>query len=264
LYGGGLTRGDKILQGAPDGLAYHNLGTFFAKQGFTTVIADYRRVNDSAQGTGEDAVFPSGGEDLSLVVKYLAESLGGSEGKRELYLMGNSAGGLHLSTFLLFPQFLSQRQDLLDGKAGLKLKGAILLSVPLDFDTAQALRLEMQSNYWPLSLSPDSAVCQKEGNSSSDLQPRALLASLEKGKQPKAQGIPPVLLVEGEFDPEDEILGSMKRFRDTWASTFGSGDGLETLVIAGHNHISPPIALMSEEKADEWGKQVATWCKKQI
>src|SRR5258708_2147482 len=69
FYGGGLIRGDKIVPMILDGLLYHNLGTFFAKRGITTIVADYRRVN--SEFGGEDAVFPSGGDDVSLVMKWL-------------------------------------------------------------------------------------------------------------------------------------------------------------------------------------------------
>ena len=84
LYGGGLVAGDKIVPGVPDGLIYHNVGAFFAKKGIKTIIADYRRVNSDTGG--EDAVFPSGGDDLSLVLSFL-ESLE-PEKKKDVFIMG--------------------------------------------------------------------------------------------------------------------------------------------------------------------------------
>lgn len=64
FYGGGLVRGDKVIPGIPEGIIYRNLGAFFAKRGITTVVADYRRVN--SEFGGEDAVFPSGGDDVAV------------------------------------------------------------------------------------------------------------------------------------------------------------------------------------------------------
>jgi acetyl esterase/lipase len=54
FYGGGLVRGDKKLAAVAKGLMYHNLGTFFASRGITTLVPDYRRVN--SKDGGEDAV----------------------------------------------------------------------------------------------------------------------------------------------------------------------------------------------------------------
>jgi hypothetical protein len=71
LYGGGLTHGDKILTNIPQSLIYHNLGSFFALYGFTTVIPDYRRVDNPKAGTGEGAIYPSDGEDVATVLEWL-------------------------------------------------------------------------------------------------------------------------------------------------------------------------------------------------
>jgi acetyl esterase/lipase len=113
LHGGGFTQGDKILRSVPYGLVYHNLGAFFATRGFTTIIPDYRRVNSDIGG--EDAKYPSGGEDLSLVLKWLEESVLLRDRKRDAFIMGESAGGVHVATFLFNEEFLEQRRGLIDG-----------------------------------------------------------------------------------------------------------------------------------------------------
>lgn len=253
LYGGGLTRGDKILQVIPGGVVYHNLGTFFAKQGYTTVIPDYRRVNDAQAKTGEDAVFPSGGEDLSLVLDFLEKQENGS--KRDVYVMGNSAGGLHTSTFMLYSKFKEQRRKLMSGSGSLHLKGAIMMSVPCDFDTAAEGRMAMLSTYYPPKDSSEKSACK-------EYEPCGLLRGLDKDQSRSELGVPPFLQLEGELDPEDEILGSMTRFRQTWGQAFGD-EGIEVKLMEGHNHISPPMGLMSgEDKAEKWGHDVVAWMKK--
>jgi alpha/beta superfamily hydrolase len=94
FYEGGLTMGDKI---SPKfNLVYHNLGAFFASRGITTIIPDYRRVNSPFGG--EDAVFPSGAENVSLALKWVENF--NTSSKRNVFIMGNSAGGVHISTFL--------------------------------------------------------------------------------------------------------------------------------------------------------------------
>ncbi|KAG9239968.1 hypothetical protein BJ878DRAFT_431303, partial [Calycina marina] len=52
LHGRGSTCCGNILPMFPEGLVYHNMGTFFAQRGLNTIVADYRRVNDPEAGTG--------------------------------------------------------------------------------------------------------------------------------------------------------------------------------------------------------------------
>lgn len=266
FYGGGLTRGDKINRSIPDGLVYRNLGAFFAQRGYTTVIPDYRRVNattvieNKEVKTGEDAVFPSGGEDLSAAISWLQKSDLVSAGEsRDLFVMGNSAGGVHLSTYLFHGDFLDQRRALLEPDAVLKLRGAILLSVPMDSNDSPESRRDMISTYWPVSSFPVTRF-----------QPNSLLRNLAEGgksESPDMQGIPPLLALHGDLEP-DEIMGPMDRLAETWREVFGS-KGLEFLEMKGHNHLSPPYALMSNDKraadglaADQWGADVIAWMNK--
>lgn len=267
FYGGGLTGGDKVIP-APglEGLVYHNLGTFFATQGYTTVVADYRRANDSAAHTGEDAVFPSGGDDLAAVISWLQTSEYVSAGaSRDLYIMGHSAGGVHMSTFLFHPKFLAQRKALLEGGGGLRLRGAVLLSAPCDFDTTLPGMENAMATYWPASLAPTSDPAAE--SSAKNFDPRALLKSLGEGKSRAELGIPAVLAVNAEMDP-GVILDTTGRFSQAWETVFGSRTGLDDLIIKGHNHISIPLALMSkyegndEERPDKWGIDVIAWMKK--
>jgi len=84
-----------------------------------------------------------------------------------------------------------------------------------------------------------------------------------KGKKRQDIGIPKCLALLGEFDPEDEIGEPMNNFVSLWKSTFGEGIDFEK--IEGHNHISPPMALMSgDKKGEKWGEDVVSWIKKQV
>ncbi|RDL31376.1 Uncharacterized protein BP5553_09585 [Venustampulla echinocandica] len=266
FYGGGLNRGDRILPFFPSGLVYHNLGTFFAQRGFTAIVADYRRVNDATIGTGDGAVFPSGGEDVGAVVDWLESShlLSDQASKpRDLFLMGNSAGGVHVSTYLLDPRFEKQRRIALAESGAFSLRGAVLVSVPLDFKTAQPTRFDVLRAYWPPSLSDT-----RKETSHDDFCPNGLLRSCRGVNccglaKPQDLSIPDVLVMLGELDPEDEILESNERFLEYWEKVFGSRDGVEVKWMKGQNHISPPIALMSGDKrGEEWAEEVIKWTKR--
>jgi len=63
----------------------------------------------------------------------------------------------------------------------------------------------------------------------------------------------------GEFDPVDEIVDGMKDFVSLWEKKFGDRE-IQLLNIEGHNHISPPLALMAGDvQGEKWGEVVAGW-----
>jgi hypothetical protein len=243
FYGGGLVRGDKIIPQVPEGLVYANLGSFFASRGITTVIADYRRVN-SATG-GEDAVFPSGGEDVSLVLKWLETYA--APGKRDVYICGNSAGGVHISTFLFEPRFLEQRKSYTSGKGAITLKGAIEQGVPFHFKNAHDERFDMLRLYYG-SMDQVSQRCAYG----------LFEAIARSGKSREEIGVPKILVLLGEYDPDDEICQPTEDFVALWKKTWQNG--FDFITMEGHNHISPPYALLSNDvKGEKWGEDVVKW-----
>ncbi|KAL3428228.1 hypothetical protein PVAG01_01738 [Phlyctema vagabunda] len=248
-YGGGLTGGDKIVPDfmIPDGLMYHNLGAFFANRGFRVVIPDYRRVN-SERG-GEDAVFPSGAEDLSLAIKWVqAKVAAGTDRKTDMFLMGNSAGGLHACTFLLEPRYLEQRKELATGAEGLLLQGFIDLSVPHHFKSADQSRALTNETYFGSPIGIESRC------------PYGLLATaIESGKSKQELAVPRTLVLVDEFDPEDEISETINDFVNLWKKGWGQDD-LSFQTIEGHNHFTPVAALMSGV-GEAWGEDVVKWMK---
>jgi len=242
FYGGGLVSGDKITPLVPGGLVYHNVGAFFAQRGINVIIPDYRRVN-SERG-GEDAQYPSGGEDVSLSLKWLESFEGGDKSK--VFLMGNSAGGLHVSTWLLEPKFLEQRKALQGGGKAV-LKGVVDLGVPFGFREAHPDRMDMLQKYYG-GLEQAQELC-----------PHGLLQAVAKtGKSRKEIGVPKELVLVSEFEPVDEVRAPSENFvklsNEIW------GDGLEFREIPGHNHISPVMSLLSGE-GEQWGDDVAKWIK---
>ncbi|RFU34597.1 hypothetical protein B7463_g1737, partial [Scytalidium lignicola] len=250
LYGGGLVRGDKIQPMVPEGLVYANLGAWFATHGITTIIPDYRRVNSSFGG--EDAVYPSGGEDVSLVLSWVERWISTAgpadgKGKRDVFIMGNSAGGLHVATFLLEERWKEQRIKYVDGREGLVLRGAVALAPALHFRNANLSRMDMLPKYYG----------SKQGIE--DHSPYGLLSAIGKSKRSRAQvGLPRLLVLLGEWDPIDAIGKSCEEFVELWTQVWG--EGIDFQIMAGQNHISPPLALMSgDEEGEKWARSLVKW-----
>ncbi|KAK2694803.1 hypothetical protein QWA68_005348 [Fusarium oxysporum] len=242
-YGGGFTRGDRASE---DHLLYQNLGHFFAEKcGFVTIIPDYRLV--------PEARFPSGGQDIEMVLKWLIENNGkiGGSHPRPLFMMGNSAGAVHLCTFLLHPSFAELRGKITSNSdtCPLQLKAAVFCSMPTSFRNPLPYLAPVLATYYGQTMEQDCPLglleaCNKDKN----------ISNVAPGVQ--------FLLLYGSLDPEDEILACNKEFIELWRSGQEStGVELEVQVMEGHNHISPPLALGTNISREEvWGFDVAGFC----
>ncbi|OAL35646.1 hypothetical protein AYO20_05027 [Fonsecaea nubica] len=239
LYGGGFVRGDKINQTFPDGLVYANVGHFFTQNlGIKVVIPDYRLIS-------HDATFPSGGEDLELVIDWIKGNIDHDPSHpTTLFIMVNSAGGVHLATYLFASEFRGHRQKVLTGDTlGVKLGGVIFLSAPFHFDRAIAERAKTLQAYF--------------GDDVSNRSPLGLLRACKgDGSINDLKGIP-VMVLYGGLDPEDEILASKNDFVKEWIGTDAVANDLTVLKMEGHNHISPVLGLGTGIFNEEaWGRQV--------
>lgn len=242
LYGGGFAVGSKIIPQIPEGLVYANLGHFFAqKYGYTVVIPDYRLVQHGAK-------FPSGAEDLALAVEWVKSNL--ARQSRNIFLMGNSAGGVHLATYLLDPRFAISRKSITCSTGCMSLRGAILLSAPFDFAQAESDRAETLHAYYAERMTAD---C-----------PGGLLKAARQ--QPHGLEILPevkILVLSGTLDPENEVLAPQERFLREWRqiNPAEKQDALNVSVMEGHNHISPTLSLGTDvDREEAWGRQVGDWC----
>lgn len=261
-YGGGLIQGAKVLPPPMfEGLVHANVAAFFAQKfGYTVVIADYRLLSHGAK-------FPSGGEDIALAVDWICENPsklsegGGGEEPIDLFIMGNSAGGIHLSTFLLHPSFAPTRAKITTAQNSntVRLRAAILLSVPFTFASAHSSRSEVLSQYF------------------GDYTANSPLGLLKAARRQASGGKPldfvqagtRLLVLNGELDPEDEILIPRDDFIAEWTEmSTGSGEvatayrgALALDWMPGHNHISPFASLSTGiEREEAWGHQVAAFC----
>ncbi|KAL8898819.1 MAG: hypothetical protein Q9192_001882 [Flavoplaca navasiana] len=242
-YGGGLVQGHKTLP-MFDGLVHANLGAFFALNfGYTVVVADYRLVPHGAK-------FPDGGEDIALAVEWICQNQPGPNPEPiDLFIMGNSAGGIHVSTFLFHSGFAATRYNILRGQ-GTRLRGVILLSVPFAFTVSDQDPARPPKQYF------------------GDIEANCPLALMRAAFG--SQGVPDfiksgtrVFVLNAELDPEDEFLRPRDGFVKAWFEHSGNSVPHALMVdsIMGHNHCSPFLSLGTGKEGEEaWGHQVAGFC----
>jgi acetyl esterase len=110
IPGGGYVGGDKN----GDGVFYPNLGIYFARHGFLTIIANYRLAPAHP--------WPAGAEDVAGAVAWArknAASHGGDETR--IFLFGQSAGSTHAASYLFDTAF--HPSDGVGIKAGILMSG---------------------------------------------------------------------------------------------------------------------------------------------
>ncbi|KEF54372.1 uncharacterized protein A1O9_09538 [Exophiala aquamarina CBS 119918] len=245
IYGGGFARGDRIEPAIDGEVVYKGLGYFMAEQlGYDTVIMDYRLLQHGA-------TFNSGGEDLDLVVTWIENNLCKKNDRepsrvttREMVIMGNSAGGVHLTSWLFDDAFASTRKRFVKNPSNLRLKAAVVLSSTMLLDpNIPAMRSTLLGYY-----GTEEDVVRK-----SPLNLMSSATSAKSGDTPEhseKKSWPHILLITTEFDPEF-VAETGKTFLTKWISKGGKGDYWE---LEGHNHLSPPLALgTGNEEAEAWG-----------
>ncbi|EXJ53471.1 uncharacterized protein A1O5_13247 [Cladophialophora psammophila CBS 110553] len=236
LHGGGFANGDKVNEAQP--LFYKNLGHFFAdRAGLETICMNYRLIQHGAK-------FPSGAEDLETALKWIAERY--QDQQRDVYLFGNSAGGIHVVHWLLEPAFHDFRRKIIAGCGGVKLSGALVVGALFNFKFSSPVLRQNLAAYLGDYLDSAAPVesltrCAETGEFSSGPWPRLLIGDCA-------------------LDPED-ILKATPEFIERLRAA-GSLE-VDYLNIKGHNHISPPLALGSDIAAEEeWGHEFVSWIRK--
>jgi acetyl esterase/lipase len=233
LHGGGFFAGDRVNKAYAGGLIFTNIGRYFtSKFGVTVVVPDYRLLSHGAK-------YPSGGEDIKLVVDWVKRSLASREGYESvnLVLLGNSAGGVHVATYLLDPAFEAAREDVLvsgaEGAISVRLRGAIFLGTPFHWADQHDDKLREYLGDETVFENSPLGKLQVAGSD-------ARLPSLK------------VLILLSEFDPHF-LYDTAEEFKQTWR-----GEPVEIQVLKGHNHISPQLGLGTGiEREEAWGGLVA-------
>jgi triacylglycerol lipase len=120
VHGGAFVTGDKRMRNGP---FYDNIMLWAVKNGFVGVNVDYR--------LAPQAVWPAGAEDLAASIAWVSHNIGqrGGDAAR-IYLMGHSAGAVHVASYVSHPEFHKVRGG---GLAGVIMMSGIydLTATPL-------------------------------------------------------------------------------------------------------------------------------------
>jgi acetyl esterase/lipase len=120
VHGGAFTAGNKHPPGSP---FYDNIMLWAVKNGFVGVNVTYR--------LAPQATWPAGAEDLAAAVQWVSQNINERGGDPvRIFLMGHSAGAVHVASYVAHPEFYKVK--------GGGLAGAIMLSGIYDLTATQA------------------------------------------------------------------------------------------------------------------------------
>ncbi|OJT12153.1 hypothetical protein TRAPUB_11302 [Trametes pubescens] len=242
IYGGGFDSGTRQFP-PPLDLGYTNVGAFFAKRGFLTVIPDYRLVPDvKFPGQAEDvrdaiAWFLANTAPVAAAVPSAALALSNPS----IFLMGHSAGAHIITSLFFLPSVLPLASPVRAATRGLIPQGGVFR---FDWEKLITRPGVLEDLYG----SKETAL---------ELMPIALV---EKADEALIASLPDVFVLVSERDPErlKDQTGELVKTLST-----RSGKSVKYDAMKGHNHISPHWALFSGE-GEEWAVQVAEWMKSKV
>jgi acetyl esterase/lipase len=196
VHAGGLERGAKSTPGTP---FMDNIGVWAVRNGIVGVNINYRLV--------PEAKWPSGPEDAAAALAWVKANIVGYGGDpARIYMMGWSAGGNVVASYVAFPQFHNS------GNSGLA--GAILLS-PDPIDPAVAdMKRDSYKHYF--------------GDDPSILAERLPLVGLTKTSVP-------LMVAYAGFDPPAIAQQSTDLIAALCKRTQGCAS---SLLLKTHNHMS--------------------------
>jgi acetyl esterase/lipase len=200
VHGGAFIGGDK--RRTPDSPFYDNIMLWAVKDGFVGVNMTYR--------LAPAAPWPAGAEDVASAVKWVADKIGERGGDpARIYLMGHSAGAIHVATYVAHPEF----QKLNDGG----LAGAIMISGAYDLTT------------WP-------AGNGEIAYFGSDRSPYAERSSLKGLLATKT----PLMIASSELDPP----GFVEQFKLLKDATCKTPNGCaHAVMLPQHSHMSEVYSI---------------------
>ncbi|AXK81494.1 alpha/beta hydrolase [Pseudolabrys taiwanensis] len=212
VHGGAFTRGSKSVNGD----IYDNVLYWFARQGFIGVNIEYR--------LAPAAPFPAGAQDTALAVDWIAANIARYGGDPDrIVLMGHSAGGSHVASYLLDPEIGVTPHP--------AVKAAILVSARLKLETLPG--------------NPNAKnVAAYAGDDPEALARRSAITHVERCRWPVF-----IAIAENE-----------NRFLDSYGLEFAARLGMvrgavpHVVQMLGHNHTSTVAHFNTKE---EWlGRQL--------
>jgi len=204
VHGGAFTAGNK--RGPNASPFYDNIMLWAVKNGFVGVNTTYRLAPQSP--------WPAAAEDLASVVQWVADNAASRGGDpARIYLMGHSAGAVHVSSYVSHPEFHKVR--------GGGLAGAIMVSGL--YNPTEGTVGEPEKAYF--------------GTDPSLYAERASLRGLAATKLP-------LMIAAAELDPA-EFHWDFGLLKD--AACKGTGGCPRTVMLPQHSHMSEVYAINTDD-----------------
>jgi acetyl esterase/lipase len=206
VHGGGYVAGDKCEPGTP---FHDNIMLWAVKNGMVGVNINYR--------LAPAAPWPAGSEDVGTAVRWIADYIAayGGDPKR-LFLMGHSAGGHHVASYVAHPEF--------HGPKGVGIAGAILLSGTYDLTRIETIEDRFKVYF---------------GADTSRYAERSAVAGLVESHVP-------ILLATGELNMPRHLIQYNLLKEALSRRTRGS---LQAFIPPHHSHISEIYAINTEDES---------------
>lgn len=204
VHGGAFVGGNK--RRTPDSPFYDNIMLWAVKNGFIGVNMTYRLAPQSP--------WPAGAEDVASAVEWVSKEIterGGDPSR--VYLMGHSAGAIHVASYVSHPEFYKVRNG--------GLKGAIMVSGIYDL-TAGPLN-EPERSYF--------------GNDPSRYPGESSLSGLLKTDIP-------LMAVSAELDPP-VFVGQLETLKE--AACKRRVGCARTLMLPQHSHMSEVYSINTND-----------------
>jgi acetyl esterase/lipase len=203
VHAGSFVGGNKRT--SPTSPFYDNIMLWAVKNGFVGVNATYR--------LAPQAPWPAGPEDMASVVKWVADKIGERGGNpARIYLMGHSAGAVHVANYVSHAEFHKVK--------GGGLAGAIMVSGIYQLNASLA---DGQRAYF--------------GDDPARYAERSSLRGLEKTDIP-------LMLAAAELDPE----GFVQQFELAKQAICKRPNGCaRAILLPQHSHMSEVYAINTED-----------------
>jgi acetyl esterase/lipase len=222
---------------APADIIYANLGSYFAKKGFITVIPDYRLV--------PEVKFPEPARDVKDAIQWvirnpsqLCEGAVKEPNTESMFLLGHSAGATHAFTSIAAP-------ELYDTSLISKIKGILLFAGVYHYRHMEGTHL-------------DGALKSYYGEDKELRSKNMPFGILQQATSEQLKMYPNILLLEAEKEPQT-VISDGKDFSEE----IQKHKQLKATKIwaKGHNHISIYPALSSGE-GEQWAGDAVEWMHK--
>jgi triacylglycerol lipase len=200
VHAGAFVGGNKRT--TPTSPFYDNIMLWAARNGFIGVNVTYR--------LAPQAPWPAGAEDMATAVKWITDNIGERGGNpARIYLMGHSAGAVHVASYVSHPEFHKVK--------GGGLAGAIMLSGIYDLTAAPLA--ETQRAYFGADPARYAERSSLSGLATTDI---------------------PLMMAVAELDPEGFVL----QFDLAKEASCKRANGCaRTLLLPQHSHMSEVYSI---------------------